>query len=95
MKNEETSRRKVVTLEKHIYEASVMYKSRVECRMSFATDYDDLHDERWVAEVLLNELAEFVNDISEDTLLLDVATFDHRSANEEGQEKGNEDARES
>ena len=95
MENEKTSRRKAVILEKHIYEGSVMYKSRVEWRKLFATDHDDLPDERWIAEVLLNELAEFINDISEDTMLLNVVTFDHRSANEEGQEKGNEDVRES
>ena len=81
--NEETSSMKTVILEKHIYEASVMYKSGITCRMSFATDYDDLPDEQWVAEVLLNDLAEFVNDISEDTMLLNVVTFDHRSTNEE------------
>lgn len=85
--NEETNRKKTVILEKHIYEAYVTYKTRVACGMSFATDYDDRPDEQWVAEALLNELAEFVNDISEDTMLLNVVTFDHRSENEEGQEK--------
>lgn len=88
MKDEKTNRKKIVILEKHLYEDTVMYKTRVECRKLFATDYDDLPDEQWVAEVLLNELAEFVNDISEDTMLLNVTTFDHRSENEEGQEKG-------
>lgn len=93
---EETGRRKAVILEKHIYEDTVMYRSRVECRKLFATGYDDLPDEQWIAEVLLNELAEFVNDISEDTMLLNVVMFDHRGEeNEEGQEKGNEDVRES
>ena len=81
-------------LDKDIYDDGVVYRIRAECTMRIDKPDDPL-DEEYLTEVLLNWLAETVNDVPEDSVLFNLVETDHRSANEEGQEKGNEDVRES
>lgn len=88
--------REKVNVEKHIYENCVRYRVGVSVSKAFDNRYSHPPDDNWVAEVLLNELAEYVNGVTEDTVVFNMVEIDHRKEeNEEGQEKGNEDVRES
>lgn len=89
--------REKVNVEKHIYENCIQYRIRTGVSKAFDNRYSHPPDDNWVAEVLLNELAEYVNGVTEDTVVFNMVEIDHREEeeNEEEQEKGNEDVRES